>query len=1075
MKPTFALDFRNDAITLLHRTPRGWQLVGQVALDAPDLDEALSYLRATALGLSPRGIVTKLVIPNSQILYTQVNVPAPEIARKRKHVLRALEGLTPYPIADLAFDVWGDGPEFQVAVIAKETLAEAEAFATQHRFNPVSFVAVPENGLFIGEPWFGATSCAAEFLPEGEKLGRDLEPVAILSRDLPGEASPAPEPSVPEDLPETEPAAPAIPAADDDSAPMAAAVAAQPVEPAPAGYEPDLPLTAIPAPQPYASPAAVVEENAPRPEPAPQDPIAQDVAAQPIPPPFDPPPSPPAQPLTEPVLALAAPVPDQEFEQALAVSLAEIDSPATPVLAPTTIPEPSPSAPMASEQPAAQTPPASPIHATEMPSPVPDTTLAPKDSAVQDRMADEAPIALDVVDDLPDDPTPAPVAPPAGPAAAATSVLDPSIRDDIPPQPAASIMMAFASRRAAEAAAAETATKSGGKSASAKSAGGRAPALGAVTATRTGPAAKVTTLPTRNAPPNLAAVPQRGAEPAVPAASAKPAIKGSASSKTLRGIGALVTDPGIPGSKERRPVVQTVTPPTGPTSAASAAAATLSRPGAKPYSGGLGNRTMADRGKPRYLGLILTGILLVFLALVALWSTLFLESSATTTFGNPATADATAAAEATPPDATNLSGAPLPTIDDEALADLQIPVDPAPPADAEPATDVVAAAPAPAPAETPEAAPVTNLDSETSSVRQPAADPQDEIFLAAMDAPPMMPDALSLPRPVDKIDPPPGRAAPPPPFGTVYQFDAAGLIIPTPEGILTPEGVVVKAGRPALVPPQRPATLAPPAESVADAADPTATASQTAVEAAVEAAIGFEPPAPVADPALAGFRPRARPEGLTPPTRNADDDASLAPQQDSRFASLRPLARPAARVAAAATAPADPITDLGAQGASLTAQANANAAAADTNPLTLAVSRKPAQRPRDMSRAVEAAVAVASRQPDPAPPVEETAPAVEPEADGEPEIANAMPRLPTKASVSKQATFVNAINLSKVNLIGVYGTQSSRYALIRQTNGRYKKVKVGDNFDGGRVAAITASEVRYQKSGKMLTLALPKG
>ena len=97
------------------------------------------------------------------------------------------------------------------------------------------------------------------------------------------------------------------------------------------------------------------------------------------------------------------------------------------------------------------------------------------------------------------------------------------------------------------------------------------------------------------------------------------------------------------------------------------------------------------------------------------------------------------------------------------------------------------------------------------------------------------------------------------------------------------------------------------------------------------------------------------------------------------------------------------------------------------------------------------------------------------EADSEPDLASAAPSIPTKASVAKQATFKNAINLSKTNLIGVYGTQSSRYALVRQSNGRYKKVKVGDRLDGGQIAAITATEVRYKKGSKMVTLAMPKG
>ena len=161
------------------------------------------------------------------------------------------------------------------------------------------------------------------------------------------------------------------------------------------------------------------------------------------------------------------------------------------------------------------------------------------------------------------------------------------------------------------------------------------------------------------------------------------------------------------------------------------------------------------------------------------------------------------------------------------------------------------------------------------------------------------------------------------------------------------------------------------------------------------------------------------------------------------------------------------------------------AALTNGSKLAVAISRKPAARPRDLSRAVEAAVAAVAREPQPEP---EAAPEPQPqlaaipdknssaEADGEPEVASAAPKIPTKATVAKQATFKNAINLSKLNLIGVYGTQSKRYALVRTAAGRYKKVRVGDTIDGGgRVAAITATEVRYQKGGRLVALAMPKG
>ncbi len=138
-----------------------------------------------------------------------------------------------------------------------------------------------------------------------------------------------------------------------------------------------------------------------------------------------------------------------------------------------------------------------------------------------------------------------------------------------------------------------------------------------------------------------------------------------------------------------------------------------------------------------------------------------------------------------------------------------------------------------------------------------------------------------------------------------------------------------------------------------------------------------------------------------------------------------------------------------------------------------------------MAAAIRAPEKPPEPEPEPAPEPEqktakkEPAPDIKPEEQdeaNEPEVvASAAPKIPTKASVAKQATFKNALNLSKINLIGVYGTQSKRYALIRQANGRYKKVKVGDRIDGGRIEAITQNEVRYQKGGRLVTLKMPKG
>jgi hypothetical protein len=58
-------------------------------------------------------------------------------------------------------------------------------------------------------------------------------------------------------------------------------------------------------------------------------------------------------------------------------------------------------------------------------------------------------------------------------------------------------------------------------------------------------------------------------------------------------------------------------------------------------------------------------------------------------------------------------------------------------------------------------------------------------------------------------------------------------------------------------------------------------------------------------------------------------------------------------------------------------------------------------------------------------------------------------------------------------LIGVYGRPNARRALVRLANGRYIKVQAGDRLDGGQVAAIGESELRYVKRGRNITISVP--
>jgi type IV pilus biogenesis protein PilP len=80
------------------------------------------------------------------------------------------------------------------------------------------------------------------------------------------------------------------------------------------------------------------------------------------------------------------------------------------------------------------------------------------------------------------------------------------------------------------------------------------------------------------------------------------------------------------------------------------------------------------------------------------------------------------------------------------------------------------------------------------------------------------------------------------------------------------------------------------------------------------------------------------------------------------------------------------------------------------------------------------------------------------------------PSGPPGGSVAPAATLDNAINLREVNLIGIYGGSGDRRALVRMGNGRYVRVTVGDQLDGGRVTAISAEALNYSKRGRAITL-----
>lgn len=153
MKPNFTLSLSFEGITLLYRAAGGWRVVGEVPLTVPKLKDELAVLRKTAAALDPGGVRCKLLIPNDQIRYLSIDTPGMDEDARRAAAAEALDGATPYPVEALVFDISPDGAVTHVAAVARETLIEAEAFAEEHRFHPVSFVAAPMDEAFLGEPF----------------------------------------------------------------------------------------------------------------------------------------------------------------------------------------------------------------------------------------------------------------------------------------------------------------------------------------------------------------------------------------------------------------------------------------------------------------------------------------------------------------------------------------------------------------------------------------------------------------------------------------------------------------------------------------------------------------------------------------------------------------------------------------------------------------------------------------------------------------------------------------------------------------------------------------------------------
>ncbi|MGJ5620456.1 hypothetical protein [Sulfitobacter sp. MF3-043] len=865
MKPNFALSLSFEGIRLLHRAAGGWRVVGAVALDAANMADELAVLRRTASSLEPGGVRAKLLVPNEQIKYLTISTPDMNDAARRQAAKDALDGATPYAVDDLAFDISLDGDQTHIAAVARETLDEAEAFAVEHRFHPVSFAAIPTDQLYLGEPFFGPTAIADELLEDGETVEPDGIAVVVIGDVKTANAA------------------------------------------APEKGEPSVPSEAIEA-------ASV---------PDPEDAEKSDQSD---------------------VNDTSAPEEDEPKK----------------------------------------------VKPTERP----DPGLKSEEKEAEPAIAKPA----------------RPYAPALGSAtrgAAVPSFVPPGVQaapSPTAPKPANAPVAGFASRRSAE-----------------------MPGMS-------------TLLPGARREPSLG-------EP----------VSGNAADAD-RSPGMSISDPSLPVMDEAIKPDSSSLAPQIPDAAAPAKAGFLSRrksktpqpvnvaPQSQPEPGATvaKPRTEAERmtvfgarradvgGKPRFLGLILTAALLVILAGVAAWASVFRDDgfSLSRLFGDRsprATASIPAPQEDTDDGVEIASLEPGLTGEDAAVLDaLRDPIVPVPVpemTEAEVEAKYAATGIWPrAPEVPPEPASLIDIE---------------DLYMTSIDPVSTSTDAVALPAAEGYLTDVVFASVPSPAAaGTQFAYDANGLLIPTAQGALSPDGFTVFAGRPPVVP----------------------TAFPDRTVAAPEAQT-------ITDP-LAELRPRPRPGNLAETTERAQLDGLTK----SELAGYRPQLRPTSVQEQAAAAAAPQVVDTQtfdtseAVAAALAGAPVPAPAIENATKFAVQASLRPDTRPQNFARIVKRAQRAAPQQ---QPTQVASATAVAPKV--------VTPSIPSKASVARQATVKNAINLRKVNLIGVYGKPSSRRALVRLSNGRYKKVIVGDRIDGGRVSAIGDSELRYTKNGRNVVLKMPNG
>jgi hypothetical protein len=160
IKPKFALDLSNDGISLWHRNGGpGWVSLGRVSLNDPNLKPRIAQMRKQAGVAARTNVPVQVRIPRSEILVTKVKLGVLQGDAAVSKARQILDGLTPYKVDDLTFDLGakGVGGMAPVAALATSTLQEANDFAIENGFRVVQFTTKCDINEFPRQPRFYLT------------------------------------------------------------------------------------------------------------------------------------------------------------------------------------------------------------------------------------------------------------------------------------------------------------------------------------------------------------------------------------------------------------------------------------------------------------------------------------------------------------------------------------------------------------------------------------------------------------------------------------------------------------------------------------------------------------------------------------------------------------------------------------------------------------------------------------------------------------------------------------------------------------------------------------------------------